>query len=501
MKIFQVMGCTILIFIISTQLAPSFNVELIRLITEVKSFREIRNNKGKTAILCIVNDNIPSRWDYGTVLIHENGNWIRTPDTIKVDGIKFPLSIQPSSSIHFDSTGAVWVSGQFMHKFYDGAWNFYCIHDSDLAWRNYQRFCIDKFNNLWITTSVYHDTLAQYSELLKFDGEKFTTVLKFNDMPLSFRFFGQSMYTNNIIALTDGRIMVHRIINSYEEDAINNQKEDIYFINQDLTYDRVLLQSPSGSDFDNWHKVVSSIFPETSDKIWFALDYSIVNGPTPEVCCSGLMLYENGSWSAMDDKYGFEKRVPDDPRSVYLPIYTMIDMQDYYFLLGNHRIYKFGKDYSLEKKSWFDVLENPCKFIVPNSLWNESHVELFLGSLADEKKSHPIMYQPIKQENGEIWLALSGGILIFHKDIIAGLENENGNANLTLYPNPASEFLKINVPENYIKYQIVDLLGILLKEGHIDEGQISISDLSNGLYFIKLIKSDSEQLIRSFIKN
>jgi len=71
---------------------------------------------------------------------------------------------------------------------------------------------------------------------------------------------------------------------------------------------------------------------------------------------------------------------------------------------------------------------------------------------------------------------------------------------VSIYPNPASEYITFNINQNQItKVQIFNSMGILFKEFSITQStQLDISDLPKGLYFVRL-KNYSQQTIK-FIK-
>ena len=482
-----------------SELAFAYNIEIIDKNFNAIGLIDMSKSNGKTAILSIVTD-IPGIYDIGAVFVNESGKWLRLPDTINCGNSKFPIVISPSSSINFDSLGAIWVSGNQLLKFSNDRWQAIFVDDSDKTWRTYQQFCIDKFNNLWVATKVYHDTFAQYSELLKFDGKKFETVLKFDGNPFSFLRRGTNVYSNGIAALSDGRVVVHRTLDIHDADVKNGKTEDLYFINQDLSYQRVKLQTPSGSDFDNYNHIVSSIFPETDGKIWFCLDYEMLSDTFQTTCCSGLELLENDVWTALDSKYGFEK-VKAYPKEVYKAIYRMLRLnKDDFLLLSEDNLYKFSYINRLEKKEWLEVLNTPCKFLIPNSQWKASDVDAYLKNLY--AATGPIIIGGmVLQENGEIWLQLANGILIFNKSIVAGIDYHSTDNPSTIYPNPATEILKIRTNSNYSDYQVINILGSKVKEGFIIDNQIRISDLPNGMYFIKLSMYGTDFIIESFFKN
>lgn len=75
---------------------------------------------------------------------------------------------------------------------------------------------------------------------------------------------------------------------------------------------------------------------------------------------------------------------------------------------------------------------------------------------------------------------------------------------ITIYPNPAGKFIKIQTKENDTKvlgYKIVDMVGRIVKDGTLKSSdQINIENLTSGNYIIQL-KTEKEILVEKFIKD
>ena len=71
---------------------------------------------------------------------------------------------------------------------------------------------------------------------------------------------------------------------------------------------------------------------------------------------------------------------------------------------------------------------------------------------------------------------------------------------IIISPNPAKEVLLIHSSENIQSYQIIDIRGKVILEKAFDKNSINISQLENGVYFIKIFSSDKNST-RKFIKN
>ena len=75
-----------------------------------------------------------------------------------------------------------------------------------------------------------------------------------------------------------------------------------------------------------------------------------------------------------------------------------------------------------------------------------------------------------------------------------------------IYPNPAHDFLNINIEDNYtqVRYQIVNSSGQIVSNGQLNESieQIDISKLTNGIYYLNLTSTDKRRSkVEKFIKN
>ena len=73
-------------------------------------------------------------------------------------------------------------------------------------------------------------------------------------------------------------------------------------------------------------------------------------------------------------------------------------------------------------------------------------------------------------------------------------------ADITLYPNPVKNVLNINTSEEELNFELLSVSGNIISQGKLNsEKKISVSYLSQGLYFIRL-KSNKNRKIFKFIK-
>ncbi|RMB58004.1 T9SS C-terminal target domain-containing protein [Dokdonia sinensis] len=103
-----------------------------------------------------------------------------------------------------------------------------------------------------------------------------------------------------------------------------------------------------------------------------------------------------------------------------------------------------------------------------------------------------------KDENGEGNITNAGSAYFFIDDVLS-IADFRIHSDIKLYPNPTSNFLTINLPENIIlkKILIVDMLGKQMLSSA--KSSIDISDLSSGNYIVQLT-TNKGKVSKRFIK-
>lgn len=82
----------------------------------------------------------------------------------------------------------------------------------------------------------------------------------------------------------------------------------------------------------------------------------------------------------------------------------------------------------------------------------------------------------------------------------SNIENNLNNLSLNLYPNPANEFVNIDIDHLIDNVQIIDALGNEIKYLNIENKRINIKDFTSGVYFLN-INSEGKNFYQKFIKN
>jgi Secretion system C-terminal sorting domain len=72
---------------------------------------------------------------------------------------------------------------------------------------------------------------------------------------------------------------------------------------------------------------------------------------------------------------------------------------------------------------------------------------------------------------------------------LSGIQGEILSQKIKTYPNPASDFIRIDLPNSQkegLEFRIINRIGQSIGNGLLRDGKVSIEDLASGLYFIEL---------------
>jgi hypothetical protein len=106
--------------------------------------------------------------------------------------------------------------------------------------------------------------------------------------------------------------------------------------------------------------------------------------------------------------------------------------------------------------------------------------------------ANPVMYYNIQG----IWQASEApGVMMFRPflyDESTGVENsKKGYTTFEIYPNPAKDLIYFNLPENLgvtdLKIEIMDASGRLIRNVRIHSTSLDISDLHQGIYYLRVV--------------
>ncbi len=98
----------------------------------------------------------------------------------------------------------------------------------------------------------------------------------------------------------------------------------------------------------------------------------------------------------------------------------------------------------------------------------------------------------------------NGDRVTFNNFSVEGVEmplsvSENTSLNFRVHPNPASDRLNISHSYSQVDFRLFTIDGKVIKSGNLDNQQINISDLQNGIYLLQLYsegKSETKKIIK-----
>jgi hypothetical protein len=73
---------------------------------------------------------------------------------------------------------------------------------------------------------------------------------------------------------------------------------------------------------------------------------------------------------------------------------------------------------------------------------------------------------------------------VYYETVVLGVEDNLSNR-ISIYPNPADDFITIEGVSEKTEFAIIDLTGKVICEKLVKDSKIDVSDLGKGLYFIQ----------------
>jgi hypothetical protein len=388
-----------------------------------------------------------------------------------------------------------------MMRYKDGKWEEFLLDDKYKDYRRYEFFCIDIYDNIWVITWIYKYKEYLFTELLKFDGKNFTIVdtadfyLKFSN--------ASDGFPVPIAALPDGRVCLTRTYDTTDVNFYPEVKHHIRFYNQDGTYQNMNLEVKGGHQ--NEYKEISSIYPETNEKIWFTTDENTWHdGVAYLSCCSGISLYENNEWIVFDENNGLPFKKNYDSSIIYDPVYRIAKInKNNYIVNAAKMIYTMGPDNKLKPNDLLNLGRNSTVIRATGFDQEYQYANYFkmINSPEGANKLHSNQGEIIAYKN-EVWIKTGRGILTFPQNVILsvdGNETKQGE-NLLIYPNPAVDVLKISDNSNYSHFKIFNILGREVISGNLNSSEIDIEKLNASPYFIIIYDLNGNSHVQGFIK-
>lgn len=150
----------------------------------------------------------------------------------------------------------------------------------------------------------------------------------------------------------------------------------------------------------------------------------------------------------------------------------------------------------------FDISDLP-----DNPLLNKeqiTHVKIIdvIGTNIDTYRTYDsfgnVAIDPFPTPGGSSGFDLDAVGVINEFNILSTAENQKAETKISLYPNPASDFIKINTDKD-VEVKIYSANGALVKQGKTVNKTLNVSDLSNGNYIIQIDNNSNKQNLKLII--
>ena len=102
-------------------------------------------------------------------------------------------------------------------------------------------------------------------------------------------------------------------------------------------------------------------------------------------------------------------------------------------------------------------------------------------------------------ENGNNYLGQAGAAFVYETEF-AGVPEQKRTSDVSIYPNPASEFIRIDSQHPLTQYTIFNQLGVITMQGNCGNNEVDISVLNRGLYHIVLKDQNGKSFSARFVK-
>ena len=92
--------------------------------------------------------------------------------------------------------------------------------------------------------------------------------------------------------------------------------------------------------------------------------------------------------------------------------------------------------------------------------------------------------------------------LTFYQPVIVSVDDAIPNAALNLYPNPVSNFVRMDLGvhrHQLVRIELFNTMGQKVKEVTARENEIDVSGLSDGVYYL-IVELDNERIIKKLVK-
>ena len=177
----------------------------------------------------------------------------------------------------------------------------------------------------------------------------------------------------------------------------------------------------------------------------------------------------------------------------YVPEYVSIKYTDNgigVIAANTYEIKHFSKAESCNYTYFSALNRTTGRMRIYEPLWNPLH------------QARDTAYNAVDGKDSLFYVAASGGsvLKVSCRDLDLDITSPALQTTVNIYPNPAKDYIYIDLPEEKIKsVSLYNVLGVLLKEQKSNMTSVDISSLPQGMYLLS-IETDENVIIKKFVK-
>jgi hypothetical protein len=476
---------------------------------------------------------IVGRRNYENILqvyLYKDNQWKSLPLTHSSEGEEKFIRYENKandviSEVKFDAFGSLWLVGvDGIYNYKDERWIRYNLDKVNQELSSYKKLIFDKQGNIWVLIHVIEGVPPNSKgarRLYRFENGQFYQYLEhFGYYPDDFPMVNESIFDNRDIknsgTLLDGVMLFGD--KRYLGISESGVRIDLVYTKFDGTYNYLTIPTIDKPFYNESVKKLNRIYVDSKNRVWFLMRFQQgynQNTGVETACCSGIARLDNlQDWYTytQDNNTPYSMNFNDQ----HIRYATPVDMcelknNEYLFVMQNNgytepknlQLFKLNSDNKFDTLQWKSYLQHATIFRPDYTIISEENLKKEIDILmnGDPVQSKLEIKRMLADKYGNIWIAGENFILKMTDDPTTSVAVESIKKPTVIYPNPGNQTIRLsNIHNEVSKIEIQNLTGRTVKTILGNFNEIPISELSNGMYFVKIFSQNGNVDVVKFIK-